>query len=155
MECGKYKELLQLYHDNELEKGTESVLFAHLSVCGECRDYFRNINLISANLAVEDFPDELDDRILYSVKEKTAKRKGRFLGSQLFPAFSYAAAVLLLIISVILFLRSDRFKSEIEYANREIHTQNRTIELLYNSLPPAEVSADVNKKNNIIIKANL
>ena len=50
MDCDNYKILLQAYHDNELEKGTEAEIFSHLSECAECRDYFKNINFISANI---------------------------------------------------------------------------------------------------------
>ncbi len=87
MDCDNYKKLLNAYHDNELEKGAEPDVFSHLSGCGECRGYFKNINFISANIKQEEFPDELDERILYSIKEKSIKNSGASSAFSSYPSF--------------------------------------------------------------------
>ena len=155
MECENYKELLQAYHDNELEKGRESFLFTHLSECEDCRNYFKTINLISSNIKREQFPRELDERILYSIMEKETKKQRNFFKTKLLPAVSNAAILILIVISGFLLSRIDKYKVETASVKKELMVKDKTIQLLYNSLPPAEVTTDFNKKNEIIIKAKL
>ena len=38
----EYQELVSQYIDEELEEGSESVLFQHLGECGQCRDFLRS-----------------------------------------------------------------------------------------------------------------
>jgi predicted anti-sigma-YlaC factor YlaD len=153
MECDKYKELLQAYHDNELEKGRETFLFTHLSECEDCRSYFKTINLISSNIQKEEFPLKLEERILNSIKENAGKRENRFFKRIVVPAVAYSAAVIFIVLSLFLYNGLKDSQNELNSLNRQVRSQARTIELLFNCLPPTVVESSYN--NEVIIKANM
>ncbi len=150
MDCSKNKEMLQAYLDKELGKENEANLFNHLSECSDCRAYFKSLIIISDNLEKREYPSELDERILYSIKGKESKRLNGFFMGKFIPAFSYALAVILVAVSIILFSEINNYKNEISSVNRKVLEQSQTLELLYNSLSSAEVTGKV--ENTIIVK---
>ena len=76
MEDKKLLEVINSYFDGELEKGHEPLLFTQLSLNSEAREYFKQLNKIKAAIeeSVEDFPEELDERILRSVSSTSEKK---------------------------------------------------------------------------------
>jgi hypothetical protein len=150
------KNLIQLFHDNELDKGRETVLFSVLSANEEAREYFKELNLLKTGVsaAASDFPELLEKRIFTSVQNIPAKRTAGFKRNIYLSAASLSIAVLMLFVSLFLFFEMRDYRSRIDTVSEQVRIQNRTIEMiLYNSLPPAEV--ETKKVNEIIIRANL
>jgi hypothetical protein len=153
MECIKYKELIQLYADGELEKSKEPDLFIHLGKCEECRLFFKALNEISSSIIKEDFPVELEKRIFNSLIEKGENSINNFFKRIFVPALSYAAILIVLAAGIIFYNRMNEYKSEITVINQQIKYQSQTIELLYNSLTPTVVHAKY--EHEVIIKTKL
>jgi hypothetical protein len=153
MYCIKYKELIQLYADGELEKSKEPDLFIHLGKCEECRLYFKTLNEISASIIKEEFPADLERRIFRSLIEKGEKNKNNFFKRIYIPALSYAAALIIIITGIVLYMKINEYRNEIAVINQQIKYQSQTIDLLYNSLSPTVVHAKYD--HEIIIRTKL
>ncbi len=96
----------------------------------------------------------LEERIYYSLDDKVQKEKSFFTFRNIFAMASYAIAIILLVISTILFFRVEEYKKDMDNAVNVISAKSETIELLLqNTLPTAEVKAKF--PNEIIIKSNL
>ena len=150
------KKLINEYFDSELEKSEEVVLFSILSQNEEARDYFKKLNIIrtSLNESREEFPTELEERIFHSIDNKNQKRKSFIASHNLFAVGSYTVAIILLVVSIILFNKINDYKQEMDNAVKIISAKSETIELLMrNTLPTTEVKA--NFPNEIIIKSNM
>lgn len=149
------RKLVELYFDNELERGRESLLFSILAVDEEAREYFRQLNIIHSAVkeTTDDFPSGLEERIFHSIETKTAGRR-IFKGNFFINAASLGIAALMLIISSFLFFEMRDYRSKVEVVSEQVREQSQTIELIINnSLPPAEVRS--RRVNEIIVNANL
>jgi len=102
---------------------------------------------------MEEFPIELEERILRTVDEKRKTKLPRIEGIRLFPKVSYAFAVLMLILSTYFFLKLETYQDRIETISNQLVQQSQTIKILYNSLPTIEVQAKMS--NQITIETNL
>ncbi len=153
MSCDKNKEMIQAYHDNELEKGKEAYLFTHLSGCEDCRNYFKSLNLISANIPKEEFPVELENRIFKAIGSKEAGKENKFFRRVFVRAVSYAVVLFLAAASLFLYSQTKDYKRIVEDMSQQIHTQAQTIDLLYNTLPPTVVNAKY--EHEIIVRAKM
>jgi hypothetical protein len=156
MSNNEIKNIIQLYFDGELEKERESLLFTILAESEEGRNYFKMLNML--HTAVEDtkeeFPSELEERILRSIEKKEAPRFYSFKRNIYLTAASFSIAAVMLIASLFLFFELKDYKSKVNMVSEQLEMQNQTIELiLNNSLPPAEVRT--RRVNEIIIKANI
>jgi hypothetical protein len=141
-----------MYFDGELDKNNEAILFSELSKDEECREYFRQVNRFK-NIIREtndEFPPGLEGRILNSVKSTRLKKEFR---KSLFPVLSYSLTIIVLIVSLFLFMEVREYRSEIQKTSERLLEQQKTINLLINSLPPVEVETEL--KNTVIIRANL
>jgi predicted anti-sigma-YlaC factor YlaD len=152
MSCDKNKEMIGEYYDGELEKGSEAYVFTHLAECAECREYFKSLSLITSAIQKEEFPADLEERIFGAINRKESGTRTK-LFKRFFVPVSYAVTILLIILSVILFNRITDYKYQIDSVTRQVQAQNQTIELLFNSLPAAQVDAKI--KNAVIIKAKM
>lgn len=140
------------FFDGELEKGKETILFTHLSLDESAREYFKGMNSLKTEVqkTVEEFPEELESRILYSIGEQKNKI---FNFSDNFPMlFSYALAVILLVSSIVFYSRSLDYRESLETKIEQVNKQEVLIELLMNSLPQAEVKATLD--NQVVVKPN-
>ena len=155
MNGDKLLEMVNLYFDGELKKNQESLLFTRLAENNEARDYFLQLSRIQTAVAdsSEEFPEELDERILRTIGSENTSGRSFITKSRLFLAVSLAASVVLLLLSSYLFLRIDSFHNRVDDLSQQIKIQSRTIEMLYNSLPGIEVESSL--KNAIIIKPNI
>lgn len=155
MEDKKLLELINAYFDGELEKGQEPLLFTQLSLNSEAREYFKQLNKIKAAVeeSVEDFPEELDERILRSVGSSVPQRPMFFPIIKSFRAIPYAAAIVLLFLSGYLFFKVTSFQERVDNLSQHVNLQTKTIQMLYNSLPGIEVRATFD--NEIVIKPNI
>ena len=155
MSTDDIKKLINEYFDDEMKKEEEVFLFTTLSQDEEAREYFKKMNLLKTSLdeVKEDFPLELEERIYYSLDDKVQKEKSFFNFRNIFAMASYALAVILLVISIVLFFRVEEYKKDMDNAVNVISAKSETIELLLqNTLPAAEVKAKF--PNEIIIREN-
>jgi len=155
MNENKIIELINLYFDGELDKSKEINMFVLLSSVQYARDYFKQLSVIrnAVDSSMEELPLEVGERILRSVEAKTSQNKGVVHNANIFSAISYAAALILLLLSGYLFLKVSSFQERVDTLSEQMIIQTRTIELLYNSLPGIEVRATFD--NEIIIKPNI
>ncbi len=147
----EYREMINLYFDNELPKGKETVMFEMLSNNPEAQEYFTNLHRLSRELKATDaeFPQELEEKILRSLTGESGKMQIQKSSRIYF----YAAAVAVFIIFGFLYTEMNSYKNELMTLNKKIINQNETIMQLYNNLPAAVVTAE--SKNEVIVKANL
>ena len=155
MEDKKLLEVINSYFDGELEKGQEPLLFTQLSLNREAREYFKQLNKIKAAVeeSVEDFPEELDERILRSVGSSLPPKPSLFARIITFRAIPYAAAIVLLFLSGYLSFKVTSFQERVDNLSQHVNLQTKTIQMLYNSLPGIEVRATFD--NEIVIKPNI
>jgi len=155
MEDKKLLEVINAYFDGELEKGQEPLLFTQLSLNSEAREYFKQLNKIKAAVeeSVEDFPEELDERILRSIGSSVPERSWLISSIKTFRAIPYAAAIVLLFLSGYLFFKVTSFQERVDNLSQHVNLQTKTIQMLYNSLPGIEVRATFD--NEIVIKPNI
>ncbi len=76
MSENKLLEMINLYFDGELEKSKEVNLFTLLASDQTARDYFKQLSVIrnAVDNDTEDFPAELEERILRSVGSKVCSK---------------------------------------------------------------------------------
>ena len=143
------------YFDGELSKGNEDLFFSQLSDDSEARDYFKNCSHIKNALqeSYEEMPMELEERILLSVGDASEKSNITFFGRWNYSLVAYAAAAVLLIVSMFFYASNNGYKQKLETTIEKVNTQNQMIQLLYNSLPAAEVGAKL--ENQVIVNAKL
>ena len=151
----KILELVNLYFDGELEKSKEVSLFSSLASDQNARDYFKQLSVIrnAVDNSTEDFPSDLEERILRSVGSKAAAKTGIFSNIKIFSAISYAAALILLFLSGYLFFKVSNYQERVDNLSQQMIIQSKTIQMLYNSLPGVEVRSTLD--NAIIIKPNI
>jgi len=154
MSENKLIEMINLYFDGELEKSKEVNLFTILASEQSARDYFKQLSAIrnAVDNSEEDFPAELEERILRSVGSKAATSTGIFSSIKFFSVISYAAALILLFLSGYLFFKVSSYQERVDNLSQQMMMQTKTIQMLYNSLPGVEVRATFD--NEIIIKPN-
>lgn len=143
----KITEMINLYFDGELAKSEEANLFSLLASDQTARDYFKQLSVIKTAVdnSAEDFPAELEERILRSVGSKAAAKTGMFSNIKIFSAVSYAAVLILLLLSGYLFFKVSNYQERVDNLSQQMMIQSQTIELLFNSLPVVEVRATSNK----------
>lgn len=147
--------LINLYFDGELDKQQEVILFTSLSQDQSARDYFKQLSVIrnAVNNSEEDFPIELEERILRSVGSKNSVKRNSLSNIKVFSAISYAAALILLFLSGYLFFKVSNYQERVDNLSEQMMMQTKTIQMLYNSLPGVEIRATLD--NAIIIKPNI
>lgn len=159
MNCEQYKDLIQEFHDGELPRQSEALLFMHLSSCEECREFLKLLNLSSVSLKEEtlSYPSHMDERILRGLA--SAKKVNIFTKS--IPAYiTYAITLMLIAVLIFSFNSSSHQKSEIRQVinvlneqNSIVREQNKQLQMLMNGLPEASITSEL--ENKIIINANM
>lgn len=154
MSENKILEMINLYFDGELAKSEEATLFSLLASDQSARDYFKQLSLIrnAVDNDAEEFPAELEERILRSVGSKASEKTGTFSKVKIFSAISYAAVLILLFLSGYLIFKVSNYQERVDNLSEQMMMQTKTIQMLYNSLPGVEVRATYD--NEIIIKPN-
>lgn len=147
--------MIDSYLDKEMSTEEEEILFKEMSVNKEARDYYRNAKILKETIreSGEDFPLHLENQILSKVKSGNLKNPVHYLRFDYLKYLSLAVSVILLILSFYLFNSISSYKNEMKDVITKIDRQSKTIELLFNSMPTAEVQAKFT--NEIIIKSKL
>lgn len=151
MSTEKIKEIINQYFDNELNKSEEVFLFTQLSQNEEARKYFKEMNLLKSVIkeTEQDFPQKLDKKILSNLKvEKPIiiEKKPTF---KIFNYLSYAFAIILLALSIFFYNESMQYRNKLELTYHQIYQQNQMIQVLFNTLPQAEVRGTL--ENTIVV----
>ncbi|MFH1197222.1 MAG: hypothetical protein V1720_16105 [bacterium] len=148
--------LIDRYFDGELKGSEEILMFTRLSQEDEARIYFKQMNLLKSSVqhTIEEFPLDLERNILQKVALIDQKKNSiSFNYGRIANYISYAAAIVLLFLSIVFYNQSSSYRNELDTTFRKVDNQNKMIELLYNSLPSVEVDSEI--ENTIIIKASL
>ncbi len=155
MSENKIIEMINLYFDGELAKSEEANLFSLLAGDQSARDYFKQLSIIgnAVDNDTEDFPAELEERILRSVGSKSSAKARTSSSKRIFSAISYAAALILLFLSGYLFFKVSNYQERVDTLSQQMMYQTRTIQMLYNSLPGVEVVGTL--ENKITVKPKI
>jgi len=155
MNTQEIKNIINQYFDNDLSKAEEVILFTQLSQNEEAREYFKTLNLLrtATEETTVNYPDKLDEKIFSKLKteEKPISAKPKY--SKIFAAVSYGLALVLLALSIYFYTESIQYKNKLELTNYQVKKQNEMIQVLFNSLPQAEVRGTL--ENEIVIKSTM
>jgi len=151
----KIKELINAYFDGELEKSKEAFLFTQLSLSEVGREYFKQLSQIKTSIdeSLEEFPEELDERILKFIGKSSIKKFNFFIGQRIFSSISYAFALFLIVLSGYLFMKVSAYQEKVDMLSTQMILQSKTIQMLFNSLPSIEIRAS--SDNEIVVKPNI
>lgn len=155
MSTQKIKYIINQYFDNELSKAEEVILFTQLSQDDEAREYFKNLNLLKTTTeqSIEKYPESLDEKIFSQLKREEVSVKKTWNRSSMFTAFSYGFALILLAFSIFFYTESLQYRNKLDVTNMQVKQQNQLIQVLYNTLPQAEVVEKV--ENEIIVTSQM
>ena len=151
MNTENIKDIINQYFDNELTKSEEVLLFTQLSQNEKAREYFKEMNLLKSVMeeATEDFPQELDNKILSNLKKEEEVIYTPKPISRVSNYLSYAFAIVLLALSIFFYNESMQYRNKLELTYQQVYQQNQMIQVLFNSLPQAEVRGSL--ENTIIV----
>jgi len=155
MNTQEIKNIINHYFDNELTKSEEVILFTHLSQNDEARDFFKEMNLLKtiSEESLEEYPNNLDDKIFSQLKVEENIITPKPNSSRIFTAISSGLALLLLALSIFFYTESVQYKNKLELTYYQVKQQNEMIQVLFNSLPQAEVRGTL--ENEIIIQSTM
>ena len=145
------KNIINQYFDNELTKGEEIVLFSQLSQNDEARNYFKDMNLLrtTTESSFVEYPEKLDEKIFSQLKREEPTRVLRINRSRVFEVVSIGFAIILLAISFFFYNESMQYRNKLEVTSQQVNQQNRMIQILFNTLPQAEVRGTL--ENTIVV----
>lgn len=154
MENSEFKMMVDQFYDGALDKKKERVLFELLANDEQCREYFKQSNLLKSivNDTVEEFPVELEERILYSIGKIDEKNQKRFSFSKnIFTYLSYSFVAVLVAMTLYFYNQSNDYKLERDQAYQTIFKQADDMDTyLFQSLPEIEVVASKNEVGKIL-----
>ena len=151
MSTEKIKEIINQYFDNELTKSEEVLLFTQLSQNEETRSYFKEMNFLKSVMeeATEDFPQELENKILSNLKKEEKAIYTPKPISRVANYLSYAFAIILLALSIFFYNESMQYRNKLELTYQQVYQQNQMIQALFNTLPQTEVRGTI--ENAVIV----
>jgi len=157
MDTNEIITMIDLYSDGELEKGKEPVMFSLLSQDAEAREHFKKMNALKSVFAIseEKFPSSLDEKILRSVSGLNEKQTAFFISKKVFPAITYSVTVILLVLTMFFYSKSEEYKVQFFDLTREVKKQNDKLELIMNALPQVDVSGSYFRTKQIIVRPNI
>jgi predicted anti-sigma-YlaC factor YlaD len=154
MNCDNIKIMVCEYIDGELPKGKEAILFTHLSGCSECRDEFKQQNLIKHEVQIHqrEVTDKLEKRVFETIKSKRKTFAQKFITRQSPVYFNYMLGGIIIIIALLSFfqigsLRADLddFKGKYSLSLGEQNELMQKINSLLINQSPVKVRAVVNE----------
>lgn len=153
MKTEDYKYMINSYFDGELDREKEALLFTHLSQDEECREYFKSMNLLKSSVekSFEEFPQELEERILNSAGG--VSEKSGFFNKNIFAVVSYSLAAILLIFSIMFYKESSDYKAKLDSTIEHINKQEQLLQVIINSLPAPEIK--IKASNEVIVISKL
>lgn len=151
MNTEKIKEIINQYFDSELTKSEEVILFTQLSQDEEARNYFKDMNLLKTTVesSLVEYPQKLDEKIYSQLKSEEQTLIPKIKRSRVFEAVSIGFAILLLALSFFFYNESMQYRDKLDFTNQRLNQQNQLIQVLFNTLPQAEVRGTL--ENTIIV----
>lgn len=145
--------LIDLYFDNELEKGKEAILFTQLGTNEEAREYFKKLNKLNAAVeeTLDEFPQNLEERIFAGISKQSAKPESGFLNQKFFTAIAYSFSIVLLALSIFFYSKSEEYKVQFFDLTREVKEQNMKINMLINALPQVDVQGQYVQVKEVLV----
>ncbi|MBA4323191.1 MAG: hypothetical protein C0408_10280 [Odoribacter sp.] len=153
------KEIIQMidqYFDEELTKGSEPVMFTLLAQDAEAREYFKRLNALKSGMinTMEEFPSALDEKILRTVGSMKVNNTPFIINRNTFSVITYSVSVILLILTIFFYTRSEKYEVQFSDLTREVKKQNDRLELIMNALPQVDVSGNYYRTNQIVVRPN-
>jgi hypothetical protein len=157
MNTNEIMKMIDIYFDNELEKSKEPMMFMFLSQDIEAREHFKKMNALKAGIAntIEEFPSALDAKILRKVASIDEKQTSLFINRKVFTALTYSLTVILLVLTIFFYSRSEEYKVQFFDLTREVKKQNDKLELLMNALPQVDVIGGYLQTKQIVVRPNI
>ena len=164
MKTDEIKYMIDLYTDGELGKEKEPLLFSLLSQDSEAREYFKGVNYLKNNFQqnMTEYPQQLDEKILYSVVKTQHRQPALFTNKNMFLFLSYSLIAALIFISVMFYRQSEDYKHQSEEYRQQffglandVKKQNSDLQLILNAMPEIEVRSGYYRTKEIIVRANL
>lgn len=148
--------MIDLYFDGELEKGKEPIMFTLLSQDTEAREYFKKLNALKSGMinTMEEFPSTLDEKILRTVGNMNKRQTPFIINKKVFSAIIYSVTIILLILTIFFYSKSEDYKIQFVDLTREVKKQNDKLELIMNALPQVDVSGSYYRTKQIIVRPN-
>lgn len=149
------KNTIEQYFDKELHKSMEPQLFELLAIDEKARDYFKIIYELknSSEDTIEEFPHQLDRKILNTLYEKTAKQKYTLPNFRFSTLLAYSFALVMFIVSILFYYDLRTYQHQLDQSIEQINYKQKEVELLLNSIPAIQIEA-INLKHTAT-KANL
>jgi len=96
----KMEEIINKYFDDESSKEEETFMFTQLSLDEDAREYFKSLNLLKNTVeeTKEDFPNELDEKLLLSLPNMEESKHTIRKYFNLPTSIAYVISVILFII---------------------------------------------------------
>ena len=155
MKTEEIKNIISQYFDNELTKAEEVILFTQLSQNDEARNYFKEMNLLNSVMeeTQNEFPSKLDERIFSKIKNEGQRIVPQKYTNRIFHYVTYAFSIILLAISIYFYNESIQYRNKLDLSYQQVYQQNQMIQVLFNSLPQAEIRGKV--ENEIVVTSNM
>jgi hypothetical protein len=157
MKTNELINMIDNYFDGELEKGKEPVMFSLLAADEEAREHFKKMNLLKTGVlqTMDEFPPLLDEKILRSVGSIQDIHTSAFINKKVFSVITYSATIVLLILTIFFYSKTEEYKVQFYDLTREVKNQNDKIELLMNTLPEVEVTGGYLRTKQILVTPKL
>ncbi|MDP3581598.1 MAG: hypothetical protein Q8S39_06655 [Ignavibacteria bacterium] len=145
--------LIDLYFDNELEKGKEALLFTSLGSNEEAREYFKKMNSLNSAVAatMQEFPQALEEKILGGISKYNHNTERSFTAQKVFTAIAYSFSIVLLALSIFFYSKSEEYKVQFVDLTREVKEQNQKINMLINALPQVDVQGQYVQVKEVLV----
>jgi predicted anti-sigma-YlaC factor YlaD len=139
--------MISEYLDNELTKEKEAFLFTHLSSCDECREEFKQQNLIQHEVKInqKEVNEKFEQRVFDSIIKREKHKTSTIFTKRVFASVPYAVSIILLIVSIYLFTQSANYLQQLQQVSSKIEEQDKLIKVLFNSIPVDENAINVQK----------
>ena len=151
MSTENIKEIINQYFDNELTKSEEVILFTQLSQDENAREYFKEMNLLKTVVdeSLEEYPQKLDDKIYAKLKTETNIIAPNKSYKSVYNVVGLALGLILLVLTLFFYNETLQYKNKLELTYQQVYHQNQMIQVLFNTLPQAEVRGTL--ENTIIV----
>lgn len=156
MSTSEIIQMIDQYFDDELKKGSEPIMFTLLAQDAEAREYFKKLNALKSGMinTMEEFPSALDEKILRTVGNMNVNQTPFFINKKTFSVITYSVSVLLLILTIFFYSKSEEYKVQFTELTREVKKQNDRLELIINALPQVDVSGSYYRTKQIVVRPN-
>lgn len=143
--------MISEYLDNELPKGKEGVMFTHLSICQECREEFRQQNLIqhSIKAGMKKVPEKLEEHIYQSIRSKDRKPAGTVFIRPVPAYVSYILSIVILVLMLFSYLQINAlrydlhsFQGRYDNALERIQIQSQQMNIMMSNMPAVKIDGN-------------